>query len=619
MYGYWGKLLRVDLTHRTHRIEDIPEEVFDLLLGGSALGAKILLEETPANVDPFSPENKLIFSVGPFQGVNFPGNGKWSVITKGPLTGTYLESAGTGHWAPYFKKCGYDAVVFEGKASSPVYVVLRDDSVEFRDASFIWGKDTVETGELIKEDLGDKRINALNIGPAGEIGNPIACITCDGHSFAGRGGAGAVMGSKNLKAVAAWGTKEVPVFDKEKASEYSKEIFKLLHEQGEGFRQHGTPVVMVPLEEIGDVPIKYWRGDENKYGAYLLGAPRYTEYLNVKPLPCINCPVGCHRHIHFEFPDGTVLDGNGPEYETIGMMGTNLLMEDLSAVAVANDIANRMGIDTVSCGAWIGFLMECWEYGWITPKETDGITIKWGDPEVLVELTQQIASMSGVGEWFREGVRGAAKKIGKDAEKITVEVKNLDYPAHDPRAVYGLGVNYAVGTRGACHERGNPQASALGLFFPELGQDAPYDRQDPKFAAKTAILHQDVSALHNCMTLCKFMMGGAGLTLTEMNTAFKHLTGKDVPVPEFVKYGERAWQLQRLINVRDGMNRKDDTLPLKMTIPARVGPRAGKAPTPHDEILDDYYAQRGWDKNGVPTKERLEALGLGAYVKYLGR
>ena len=618
MYGYWGKLLRVDLTHRTHRIEDIPEEVFDLLLGGSGLGAKILLEETPANVDPLSPENKLIFSVGPFQGVNFPGNGKWSVITKGPLTGTYLESAGTGHWAPYFKKCGYDAVVFEGKASSPVYVVLRDDSVEFRDASFIWGKDTIETGELIKEDLGDKRINALNIGPAGEICNPIACVTCDGHSFAGRGGAGAVMGSKNLKAVAAWGTKEVPVFDKEKASEYSKEIFKLLHEQGEGFRKHGTPVVMVPLEEIGDVPIKYWRGDENKYGAYLMGAPRYTEYLNVKPLPCINCPVGCHRHIHFEFPDGTVLDGNGPEYETIGMMGTNLLMEDLSAVAVANDIANRMGIDTVSCGAWIGFLMECWEYGWITPKETDGLTIKWGDPEVLVELTQQIASMTGVGEWFSGGVRGAAKKIGKEAEKITVEVKNLDYPAHDPRAVYGLGVNYAVGTRGACHERGHPQASALGLFFPELGQDAPYDRQDPKFAAKTAVLHQDVSMLHNCMTLCKFMMGGAGLTLTEMNTAFKHLTGKDVSVPEFVKYGERAWQLQRLINVRDGMNRKDDTLPLKMTVPAMIGPRAGKTPTPHEEILDDYYALRGWDKNGVPTKERLEELGLGAYVKFLG-
>ncbi|NCB17723.1 MAG: hypothetical protein EOM65_16315, partial [Synergistales bacterium] len=287
--------------------EDIPEKVFDLLLGGSGLGAKILLEETPAKVDPLSPENKLIFAVGAFQGVNFPGNGKWSVITKGPLTGTFLESAGTGHWAPYFKKCGYDAVVFEGKASSPVYVVIRDDSVEFRDAAFLWGKDTVETGVLIKEDLGDKRINALNIGPSGEILNPIACVTCDGHSFAGRGGAGAVMGSKNLKAVAAWGTKEVPVYDREKASEYAKEIFKLLHEQGEGFRNHGTPTVMVPLEEIGDVPIKYWRGDENKHGAYLLGAPRYTEYLNVKPLPCINCPVGCHRHIHFEYPDGTVL------------------------------------------------------------------------------------------------------------------------------------------------------------------------------------------------------------------------------------------------------------------------------------------------------------------------
>ncbi len=617
MHGYWGKLLRVDLTNRVCRTDDIPEETFDLLLGGSALGAKILLEETPAKVDPLSPENKLIFAVGPFQGVKFPGNGKWSVITKGPLTGTFLESAGTGHWAPYFKQCGFDAVVFEGRADRPVYLFIKDGGAEIRDAAFLWGKDTIETGELIKEDLGDRRINALNIGPAGERMHPIACISCDGHSFAGRGGAGAVMGSKNLKAVAAWGTREVPVHDPEKAAEFAKETFRLLSGQGEKFRAHGTPRVIVPLEGIGDTPIKYWRGDENKRGAALLGAPRYTEYLNVKPLPCINCPIGCHRHIRFEYPDGTVLEGNGPEYETIAMMGSNLLVEDLGAVAKANDRANRLGIDTISCGAWIGFLMECWEYGWITPQDTGGLSLKWGDPDVLLAMVEQIGTLTGMGAWFREGIRGAARHIGREAEKITVEVKNMDYPAHDPRAVYALGVNYAVGTRGACHERGNPQTSALGGYFPELGQEGPCDRQSPECAAKTAVIHQDVSVLMNCMTICQFMMGGGGLTLTEIRTAYRYLTGKDVPVEDLVKFGERAWQLQRIINVRDGLDRKDDTLPLKMAVPAMVGPRAGKTPTPHDRILDDYYELRGWDRNGVPTRERLEALGLGRFAAFL--
>ena len=618
MYGYWGKLLRVDLTNSRFSVEDIPEKVFEQLLGGAAIGAKILLEETEANVDPLSEANKLIFAVGPFQGTNFPGNAKWSVITKSPLTGTFLESAGTGHWAPFFKKCGFDAAVFEGKAPKPTYVVIRDDNVEFHDASKIWGLDTSESSIAIKEELGDSRINALNIGPSGEIMNPIACITCDGHSFAGRGGAGAVMGSKNLKAVAAWGTKKVPVFDEEKATQYSKEMFKTLMEAGEGLRAHGTPGVMVPLEEIGDVPIKYWRGDECKRGAYLMGAPRYTDYLNVKPLPCVNCPLGCHRHIHFEYPDGTILDCNGPEYETIGMMGTGLLMEDLGAVAKANDIANKMGIDTVSAGAWVGFLMECWECGWITGEDTGGLKMVWGSPEALVEATKQITKLEGVGRYFKKGIRGAAAEIGHDAVKIIVEAKNLDYPAHDPRGVYALGVNYAVGTRGACHERGNPQAGAMGLFFPELGQEGPYDRTDPKMSAKIAYLHQNVSVTFNCMTLCKFMMNGGGLTITEMNTAYKYLTGKEITEEDFVRYGERAWQLERIINVRDGISRKDDGLSPKMAMAALIGPRAGKTPAPyHEEILDDYYKLRGWDKNGIPTEERLEELGIGEFAKYI--
>lgn len=617
MAGWWKRQLRVNLTEKSWKTEEIAEKDLKALLGGSALGAKILLEEVPPRTDPLAPENKLIFAVGPLQGVNVPGNAKWSVITRGPLTGSFLDSAGTGHWAPAFKKTGYDLLVIEGRAADPTWLFIDDDGVRFLDGAALWGLDTVETGEKIKEILGDRRINALNIGPAGERGNPIACISCDGHSFAGRGGSGAVMGSKNLKAVAAWGTKEVPVADGQKAAALSKELFQLLHKQGEGFRQHGTPVVMVPLQEMGDVPIKYWRGDVWDRGAALLGAPRYTDYLNVKPLPCANCPIGCHRHIHFEYPDGRVLEGNGPEYETIGMMGANLLVDDLGAVCRANDRANRQGIDTVSCGAYIGFLMECFEAGWITTADNDGKAIRWGDGEALVDLTDKIARLEGIGRLFEKGILGAAAAIGHDSEKITVQVKNLDFPAHDPRAVFGLGVNYATGTRGACHERGDCQAGATGLMYPELGQQSPPDRFSVEEAAYSAYIYQTTSVLYNSLTLCKFMIKGAGMTLSDVSALMKEITGEEHPPKEMFRCAERGFALQRIINVRDGMSRKDDTLPPKMGLAAIVGGRAGKTPTPHDRILDDYYRLRGWDDEGIPKAETLEELGLGEYVAYL--
>lgn len=618
MYGYWGKLLRVNLTDQTYRVEDIAAETCRKFLGGTALGAKILLEETPPRVDPLSPENKLIFAVGALQGTNFPGNGKWSVITKGPITGTFLDSAGTGHWAPYFKRAGFDLIVIEGRAPKPVYLFVHDDGVDFKDAARLWGQDTVTTSLLIKEELGDKRINALNIGPAGEIMNPVACVTCDGHSFAGRGGAGAVMGSKNLKAIAAWGTKEVPVKDKQQAAELSKELFKLLHETGKDFRAHGTPSVMVPLEEMGDTPIKYWRGDVWHRGAALIGTPRYTEFLHVESLPCINCPLGCHRHIHYEFPNGEKLEGNGPEYETIGMMGANLLVDDLPAICQANDICNRMGMDTVSTGAYIGFLLECYEAGWLTPAQTGGMELKWGDGAVLVALTRQIAKLEGLGSLFRQGIRGAAALVGHEAEKIMVQVKGLDLPAHDPRAVYGLGVNYATGTRGACHERGNPQAGALGLFYPELGMEEPFDRFSVEDAGKCAYIYQTTSLLYNCLTLCKFMVNAGGLTLSEISNAMQTITGWELTPRELFTCGERSYMLQRLINVRDGIRRRDDVLPPKLGIPALVGGRAGKTPYPdHERILSDYYQLRGLDANGLPTAAKLRELDMAEYVPYI--
>lgn len=614
MLGYWKTILRINLTDHTFSVDALDEKYLKLLLGGAALGAKILLDEVKPKIDPLSPENKIIFALGFMQSVNFPGNAKWTVVTKGPLTGSFLDSAGTGAWAPQLKKAGYDVLIIEGKSEKPVYLYINDDKIEFRDASSIWGQDTIETSRIIKEELGDKRINAINIGPAGENLNPIACISCDGHSFAGRGGAGAIMGSKNLKAIAVWGTKQVPVADLEGAQRLAKDLMGRLHETAKG--GGGTPDVMVPLEELGDVPIKYWRGDVWHHGAKMIGTPRYTEFLNVKPLPCQNCPVGCHRHINLTLKDGRVLDGNGPEYETLGMLGSSLLLDDLEAIAIANDKANRSGVDTVSLGSFIGFIIECYEAGFLSEEEI-GMVPRWNDDETLLFLEDKITKLQGVGSLFRKGIRGAVEIIGQESASIAVEVKNLDLPAHDPRAVYGLAVNYATSPRGACHERGNPQASALGLFYPDCDMDSPPERFDESSAGYCAYIYQNTSMLFNNLTMCKFMVNNGGLTITEIGKELKLATGLDYSNRELLKTSERGIVLQRLINVRDGLSRKDDTLPPKMMQSAIIGGRAGKRPTGFNNMLDDYYKLRGWDGNGIPTPKTLEELNLQDYIPLL--
>ncbi len=614
MHGYWNRLLRINLTTESYSVDPVPDAVFKSLIGGAALGAKILLDEVEPRVDPLSPENKIIFALGFLQAANFPGNAKWSVVTKGPLTGSFLDSAGTGAWAPQLKKAGYDVLVVEGKASRPVYLYINDDEIEFKSASGIWGMDTQETSRLIKEELGNIRINSLNIGPAGEIMSPIASITCDGHSFAGRGGAGAVMGSKNLKAIAVWGTKQVPLHDPEGAKALAKSLMVRLHKTAKG--GGGTPDVMVPLEALGDVPIKYWRGDVWHEGAAMIGTPRYTEFLGVKPLPCQNCPIGCHRHIHRVLRDGTVLEGNGPEYETLGMLGASLLIDDLESIAIANDRANRAGIDTISLGSYIGFIIECYESNLLDEKRI-GMVPKWNDSETLLFLTDKITKLEGIGSLFKEGIRGAVRLLGPKTSDIAVEVKNLDMPAHDPRAVYGLAVNYATSPRGACHERGNPQASALGLFYPDCEMDGPPERFDEKSAGYSAFIYQNTSMLFNNLTMCKFMVNNGGLTISEICEEFRLTTGISLNTMELLKTSERGIALQRLINVRDGMSRKDDTLPPKMLIPAETGGRAGKTPASFGAMLDDYYHLRGWNSNGIPTAETLNELELVDFVRYL--
>ncbi|MHC4087839.1 MAG: aldehyde ferredoxin oxidoreductase family protein, partial [Planctomycetota bacterium] len=403
--GYWQKMLRVDLTNHKSIVEPIAEKDLKDFIGGAGLGAEILRRELPEKIESYDPRNLVIFATGPFQGPAIPGGAKFSIVGISPLTGTFADTAAGADWGPSLKDAGYDVLVLEGVSEAPVYIRIVDDDVRFEDASGLWGKDTFETVDVIHEQSGDKKLSVAAIGPAGERKVAIACIAVDNHSFAGRCGLGAIMGAKNVKAVAVRGTKKAEVHDPQATRELIKKYQKQIHETviENEFRLHGTPGICETAEGLGDMPIKYWEQDVWPEGAKKLGGPNYTKALNAKPLPCKYCPVGCHRKITITEPQEYRYEGIGPEYETLGLMGTNLLIDDPKVVAIGNDIANRLGLDTISAGAMVGFAMECFEKGWITTDDTDGLVLKWGDPKAFFALVEQIGRREGFGAIFAEG------------------------------------------------------------------------------------------------------------------------------------------------------------------------------------------------------------------------
>jgi len=611
--GYWQKMLRVDLTNRKTRVEEIPAEDLKSFIGGAGLGAEILRRELPAKIDPYDSKNLVIFGTGPFQGPPIAGGAKFSIVGISPVTHTFGDTAAGADWGPSLKDAGYDMVVIEGISEKPVYLHIVDDRVDIKDASQLWGMDAFEAVDAIHGETGDKNLSIATIGPAGERRIAVACVVVDKHSFAGRCGLGAVMGSKNLKAVAVRGTQKAEMSDPVKADElikkYRRHILEAVKENG--FRAHGTPGLCETAEGLGDMPIKYWEGDVWPEGAKKLGAPNYTEALNAKPLPCKYCPVGCHRDITITEPAEYAQKGIGPEYETLGMMGTNLLIDDPKAVARANEIANKLGLDTISAGAMVGFAMECFEKGWITPKDTDGLEIKWGDPKALSALVEQIGKKQGFGSIFSEGTLGAAKRIGQGAVEIVAHCKGLDLPAHDARACISLAPTYATGTRGACHFRGGCEDVEMGGFFiPEIGIKEGtvkfFERENQSMLAAKC---QDYFALLNSLVICAFMVDGGDMPFSGVRDLFNAITGWDYSIDDLMLAGERIFTVQRLINIQDGYNAKTDVLPEKMSKAAKEGFRAGKIP-PFRELMEDYYLLRGWDENGEPKKETLNQLSL---------
>jgi aldehyde:ferredoxin oxidoreductase len=609
MYGYSSKILRVDVSNKRVNEKRLKNSVCEKIIGGVGFGAYVLYNEVSNETSPLGAENKVIFSTGPFQATNLPGSAKWVAITKSPMSSFYSDSAAGSDFGIQLKKAGYDAMVIEGKADRPIFLEIENENIEFCDAKEIWGKDTYETDAVLKKDYSKEDFSIAAIGQGGENLVKFASVIVDKHSALGRCGIGAVLGSKKLKAICIKGNKEIEVANEDKVKELRRELTKKISKTTTTLKRHGTPSYMSIGEGFGDVPIKNWRVGSWKEGNKKLGAPIYTDTILKGRLACPNCPIGCHRYIKVDSPKKYKMEGAGPEYETLAMIGENCLIDSLSAVAKANDLCNRYGIDTISTGASIAFLMECFEKGFINETSTDGLDLTWGNADSVIQLIKKIVFREGFGNILAEGIRYAAEKINPKTKELAVEVKGIGLPAHDPRAFFAVALNYATGVRGPGHERGNLQIPYQGILLPELGINKKPQRFKMKGIDYLTAKYQDWSSLWNSLVVCRFMIEG-GMTLTDMLDCLKAITGWNMHLYDLAKAGERIFTLQRLVNTKYGVTRKDDTLPRRIFQPTSEGPHAGKIPKPFEQSLEDYYRLRGWDENGIPQKERIVQLNI---------
>ena len=611
--GYNEKILFVDLSSGSIKEESLPETIYRDFIGGVGLGARILYERMKPNVDPLGPDNMLGFLVGPLTGTGIHG-ARFQTVTKSPLTGGWGDANSGGSFAPELKAAGYDGVFFSGISLKPVYLFIKDGKAELKDASHLWGKDTAETEEAIREELGDKRVKIACIGPAGEAKSLLACIRHEG-SAAGRSGIGAVMGSKRLKAFAARGTQKVPVADPERLTAlrqaYLKSVKETDHPWVTTFKKWGTSGTTTGSIEGGDSPIKNWRlyGDEAFPTYKNLDGDEVIKYM-VKKHACTGCPMGCKGWVKVDAYGG--YGGSKLEYETVTMLGSNCLVDNIEAVGKANDICNLLGLDTIGTGAVIAFAMECYEHGIITKQDTGGIELTWGNPDALISMTEKIGRREGFGAVLADGAKRAAERIGKGAEKYAMHVGGQDIPAHDPRVSVGMGWGYVCDPTPARHtatisfhvyhnENDFPMSKELEL--PKLK-----DKYDIEANAKIYAICSDIERVWWAAGLCTFAWWPETLPFVEVIQA---VTGwKDFTLAELQKTGRRIQTLRQAFNIREGINTSEWRLPERLTVAPNQGPFAGKG-IDAKAMKEKGYASLGWDsKTGRPLASTLEELGL---------
>ena len=608
MKGYTNQLLRVNLTTKKITQEAIPEEYLRDYIGGSGLAARYLYDEIPSDADPLGPDNKICISVGPLNGGAYPTSGRFSLSCLSPLTGIWLDASSSGKLAYHLKKAGYDAVIIEGISESPVYLYINNEDVELRDTSKVWGMKITPAMEAIFAESGNDKASISMIGPAGENLLPMANVMNNKRRTVGRGGAGAVMGSKKIKAVFVYGDKDVEFADTSAWKALIKESIKKLQAHpatGKGLPAYGTSVVLARQHESGDVPAKNWQiGDWDGY--MKISGPAMAQSILVKhPNPCHACPVHCARHV--EIKEGEYkMKGEGPEYETLASFGSMCLNDNLESIVTANVKCNEYGIDTISVGASIAFAMEAYEKGIITKEDTGGIELTWGNEKAILSMIDRIGSAEGIGKVLAQGVRKAAGHFGKGAETFSLHVKGMELPYHDPRAFFETGVTYATSPRGACHLHGHV-GSWHGQAIPEGGLMAPIAPHETKGKGLMTKLVQDISSVVNSAIVCQ--LTNFALSVTHMAEALTTATGEAWDGKRVLKAGERIFNLQRAFNNRRGITSADDNLPGRILTSVKGGPVEGKIPD-IETMLKEYYTERGWEADGKPSKEKLQELGL---------
>jgi len=595
MYGYTGKILRINLSGKTIKTEELDLKTAHKFIGGRGLGTKMLIDEIDPNVDPLGPDNKLIFVTGPLTGTNTPTGGRYMVVTKSPLSGTVACSNSGGYWGAELKFAGFDMIVFEGKADSPVYINIADDKVEICDAGHLWGKVVSETTHEL-EDVHGEKVRVACIGPAGENLSKIACIMNDLGRAAGRSGVGAVMGSKNLKAIVVKGSRKVDVANPDKLKEAFSVCMKKIKENGvtgQGLPTYGTAVLVNIINENGVYPTNNFQLSQFDGAEETSGESLAEKYLT-KRMACFRCPIACGRYCEV---DG--IKGEGPEYETIWAFGADCGVSNLPDVIKANYWCNEVGVDTISAGATIAAAMELYQRGYIKKEDLEGgPELAWGNGEAIVEWTKRMGSPDGMGAKIAQGSYRLCDSYG--VPELAMTVKKLELPAYDPRGIQGHGLQYATSNRGGCHVRGY-------MISPEiLGLPEKLDRLSLEGKPTWAKIFQDFTAAIDSAGLCLFTSFAMGAD--DYAALVNAVCGTEITGADFIKSGERIWNMEKLFNIKAGV--EPDTLPerlLKDPIPD--GPSKGWV---HklDQLLPAYYEGRGWDKEGIPSQAKLVELGL---------
>lgn len=609
--GFTGKILEVNLTSEAIAIRDLDRELARTFIGGKGLGAALLYRQTEKGTDPLGPDNPLLFMTGPLTGTTAPTSGRWCVVTKSPLTGLYLDSHVGGYFGFEMKRAGFDYIQITGKANRPVYISIENEKVEIRDAASIWGLGTVETVRRLRASHGNEKLRIASIGPGGENLVKFAMINIDSHEQkerggqAGRGGAGAVMGSKNLKAICVNGTGFISYDDREAFKQVTKEAMdKVMKSPALQIRrEYGTTALIRPMNAFGILPTKNFSTTIFEHSEDINGE-HMKEAIVTANKGCFGCPMMCGKQSLVREGKYKGTEVEGPEYELLALMGSNCGITNVEAIARGAYDVDDLGLDGISTGVAISFAMDCYRHGVLSKEDLFGHEGTFGNEELYLKLIHAIAFREGIGDLLAEGVKQAAEKLGQGTSDYAMHVKGMELPGYDPRGSHGMGIAYATSDRGACHQR-------AWTVNAEILTDPP-NNHSIEGKQKLVKDTQDERAACFSLVLCDFVP----LDVSDFVALTNAATGFGYTEEEYMKCGERIWNLTRLFNAREGVTRKDDDLPERLKGPLPEGPSEGHAITQAmlDTMLDEYYQLRGWTMDGVPKKEKISELGLLDYL-----